>query len=68
MHLPVRRRQLRHPHALKHSIGTHLIGKLPVMAVRDWLGHKDIKSTMVYTQFRSLDRDKASRQIYDEAA
>ena len=68
MHLPVRRRQLRHPHALKHAIGTHLIGKLSVMAVRDWLGHKDIKSTMVYTQFRSLDRDKASRQIYDEAA
>ena len=28
-----------------------LIGKLDVKAVQDWLGHKDIKSTMVYTQF-----------------
>jgi site-specific recombinase XerD len=48
---------------LKHSIGTHLIGKLDVKAVQDWLGHKDIKSIMVYTQFRSKDRDAASRRI-----
>ena len=61
-------RDLRHCHVLKHSIGTHLIGKLDVKAVQDWLGHKDIKSTMVYTQFRSKDRDAASRRIYDEAA
>lgn len=59
---------LRHCHVLKHSIGTHLIGKLDVKAVQDWLGHKDIKSTMVYTQFRSKDRDAASRRIYTDAA
>lgn len=58
---------LRHMHALKHSIGTHLLGKLGVMEVKDWLGHRDIKSTMVYSQFRSQQRDAAAARVYDEA-
>jgi len=41
----------RHPHALKHSCGTHLLEKLgDITLVQDWLGHKDIKSTMEYAK------------------
>src|SRR5579872_6300450 len=44
--LPAR---LCHPHSLKHSIATHLIGKhVEIMAVKDWLGHKSLNSTLVY--------------------
>lgn len=56
---------LRHFHALKHSIGTHLLGKLDIMQVRHWLGHRDIKSTMVYSQLRSQEMDKAAARVYE---
>jgi integrase len=56
---------LRHCHALKHSIGTHLVAKVDLLAVKDWLGHKDVKSTMVYLTFRSRERDKTAAQVYE---
>lgn len=60
---------LRHCHALKHSIGTHLIGKgAELFAVKDWLGHKDIKSTMEYVRFRSKQRDRIASEIYTRPA
>ncbi len=59
---------LRHCHALKHSIGTHLIGRgAELFAVKDWLGHKDIKSTMEYVRFRSKQRDKVAQAIYADS-
>jgi len=64
--------ELRHCHALKHSIGTHLVGRgAELFAIKDWLGHRDIKSTMEYVRFRSKQRDKVANEIYgqvDDAA
>jgi integrase/recombinase XerD len=43
----------RHPHILKHSLGTHLADRLEGKAVKyiqKRLGHKAIASTFVYTQ------------------
>jgi integrase len=58
---------LRHAHCLKHSIGTHLIGKgAGIYDVKDWLGHRDIRSTMVYAQMRNAERDAAARKIYEQ--
>ena len=58
---------LRHMHSLKHALGTHLIGKgADVYAVKDWLGHKDIRSTLVYAQFRNAQRDAAAQKIYEQ--
>lgn len=59
-------RDLWHPHCLKHSIATHLIGKLGVAKTQAWLGHKDIKSTMVYAQIRSAEMDAAAKEVYGE--
>ena len=54
-------------HSLKHALGTHLIGKgADVYAVKDWLGHKDIRSTLVYAQFRNAQRDAAAQKIYEQ--
>ncbi len=57
---------LQHPHCLKHSIGTHLAGKIDVMAIKDWLGHEDIRSSLVYTKFRSRERDKAAALVFEQ--
>lgn len=57
---------LRHMHALKHALGTHLIAKgAELFAVKDWLGHRDIRSTLVYAQFRNAQRDQAAAKIYE---
>ena len=40
----------RHPHALKHSLATHLVsGNVNLAWVKQCLGHKSISSTMKYT-------------------
>jgi len=52
--------RLAHPHALKHSRGSHLLeetGKIHV--VQDALGHKSIASTMIYAQVSNRDRTEA---------
>jgi site-specific recombinase XerC len=51
---------LAHPHALKHSRGSHLLeetGKVHV--VQDALGHKNIANTMIYSQVSNRDRNEA---------
>jgi integrase len=58
---------LRHAHCLKHSIGTHLIAKgASLYDVKDWMGHRDIRSTMVYAQMRNAERDAAARKVYEQ--
>jgi type 1 fimbriae regulatory protein FimB len=40
----------RHPHCLKHSLGTHLVaGNVNLALVKQALGHRSISSTMKYT-------------------
>jgi site-specific recombinase XerD len=42
---------------LKHPCGAHLLAKgADVIVVKDWLGHADIKSTLVYSQIRNQQR------------
>jgi type 1 fimbriae regulatory protein FimB len=44
--LPVEKR---HPHVLKHSLGTHLVsGNVNLALVKQALGHRSINSTMKY--------------------
>jgi integrase/recombinase XerD len=60
--LPAR---LCHPHSLKHSIATHLIGKhSELFAVKDWLGHKSFNSTLRYAKFRNKQREDEAKRIY----
>ena len=49
-----------HLHALKHSCGTHLSDRgATAQEIQDWLGHRDSKSTDIYTHF-SPTRRRAS--------
>ena len=52
----------RHPHALKHSLATHLIGEnVNLAVVKQALGHKSIGSTMVYVTVSDRQAGDASR-------
>jgi len=55
-----------HPHALKHSCGTHVLAKTgDVTVVQDHLGHADIRSTMEYAKVVNPTRDKAAALLRD---
>lgn len=53
-----------HPHALKHSCGTHVLAKLgDITLVQDHLGHKDIRSTMEYAKVVNPSRERAAENL-----
>jgi type 1 fimbriae regulatory protein FimB len=60
------RRDKAHMHALKHSCGTHLSerGSTP-QEIQDWLGHRDPKSTAIYTHFTPAQRRQAFEKHRD---
>jgi integrase/recombinase XerD len=54
----------RHPHVLRHSIAVHLMNAgWDAADVQDWLGHRDIASTMVYAAVTNKRREAR----YEEA-
>ncbi len=48
-----------HPHLLRHTFATRLIGKTSIRIIQDCLGHKRLSSTQIYTHPNSEDRKKA---------
>lgn len=40
-----------HPHQLRHACGFDMVGRgIPLRLIQDWLGHKNIRHTVWYTQ------------------
>jgi integrase len=57
-------RDRRHPHVLRHSIAVHLMNAgWDAADVQDWLGHRDIASTMIYAAVTNKRREAK----YEEA-
>jgi len=48
------------PHSLRHSRATELltVHKVPIEKIKDWLGHEDISTTMIYLHMGSEDDKK----------
>jgi len=56
-----------HPHALKHSVATHLLNAgVDLYTVKKLLGHKKITSTEVYLHVADSQVDSAARRFQDE--
>lgn len=54
----------RHPHVLRHSIAVHLMNAgWDIADVQDWLGHRDIGSTLIYAAVTNKRREAK----YEEA-
>ncbi len=53
------------PHMLRHSFATNAIRKgVPLPAVQRILGHKDIKTTQIYTHLILDDLEKVYREAF----
>ena len=40
------------PHTLRHSAAIHWLAcEVPINVVSQWLGHKDLQTTLIYLQF-----------------
>lgn len=50
----------RHPHVLKHSLCSYLVGKVPVEVIREWAGHRSLSSTGFYTR---ISPDEVGRAV-----
>jgi integrase len=58
-------KEKRHFHVLKHSIATHLLDAgADIIFVKDWLGHKNIQNTIVYSQLTSRTREEQARKVF----
>jgi type 1 fimbriae regulatory protein FimB len=52
----------RHFHTLRHSAGVHRIeAGMDILLVKDWLGHRNIQNTVIYTYVSNPLRDNAYR-------
>jgi integrase/recombinase XerD len=53
-----------HPHVFRHSYATHLIeANIPIRHVQQLLGHKDLKSTMVYLHVTTHAQADSHRRV-----
>lgn len=51
-----------HPHSLRHAVGVHLADSgWDVSEVQDWLGHRDISSTLIYFRITNKRREERYR-------
>lgn len=54
-----------HFHCLKHSIATHLLDVgADLRFVQDWLGHRNIQNTVVYTYLSARNREAGARKAF----
>jgi site-specific recombinase XerC len=57
---------LAHPHAFKHSCGTHVLSIVnDLVKVKDHLGHRSIQSTEIYAQVLGKTREEVADQLRD---
>lgn len=56
--------RLRHPHIFRHSNPTHqLTAGADLADVKDWMGHKDMKSTSIYAQITNKRREEHNARM-----
>jgi integrase len=56
-------KHMRHPHVLKHSIAMQIIESAGIVATRQYLGHKSIKSTGEYLKVNDEEASAAVKKV-----
>ena len=59
---------LRHPHAAKHALATHVINVIGIQATRQYCGHRSISSTQVYLHSSDQQASAAVHAVLGGAA
>ena len=45
-------------HDLRHTFGTRMAAAgVPLRTLQEWMGHRDIKTTMIYADYQASDRE-----------
>lgn len=53
-----------HPHVFRHAYATHLLeANIPIRHVQDILGHKTLKSTMIYLHVTTLAQEDSHKRV-----
>lgn len=53
-----------HPHMFRHSKAMHMLAAdIPIVYIRDFLGHEDISTTMIYAKADSRLKNKAINEL-----
>ena len=56
-----------HFHVLRHSIAVEMVDRgVPLVQIKDWLGHRNINSTIVYANVSDKTRDETARMIFQD--
>ncbi|MBN3033089.1 MAG: tyrosine-type recombinase/integrase [Candidatus Saganbacteria bacterium] len=51
-------------HTLRHTYASHLVNKgVPLLTIKDLLGHTDIKTTTIYAHLSNEHLQNAAKQI-----
>jgi hypothetical protein len=46
-------------HDLRHTFGTQMAAAgVPMRTLQEWLGHRDIKTTMIYADYQASDQER----------
>ena len=46
-------------HDLRHTFGTQMAAAgVPIRALQEWMGHRDIKTTMIYADYQPSDQER----------
>ena len=46
-------------HDLRHTFGTRMAAAgVPMRTLQEWLGHRDIKTTMIYADYQASDQER----------
>jgi integrase len=46
-------------HDLRHTFGTQMAGAgVPMRTLQEWMGHRDIKTTMIYADYQASDQER----------
>jgi site-specific recombinase XerD len=53
-----------HPHTFRHSFAVHcVLSGVPLVVLNEWLGHADIRNTLIYTKVTAQDTRAYYEQI-----